>query len=163
MYFPKTLSSCIAIATLALSGCSVTPNQDTKEASWIDGPCSSENPGVTLSVDFRGEVTTHCALDFEGNGWELFEAAGFLVRGTSKYPSSFACQINQQPADASCDDSASSSAYWGYYLPTDGTWGYASTGASDHSSKCGSWEGWVYMETENTKSNLPKPSEFVCG
>lgn len=162
MYFQKTLATFIAFAALVLGGCSATPSPQTKEASWIDGPCSSEYPGVTLSVDFRGEVTTHCALAFDGNGWELFEAAGFVVRGTSKYPTAFACQINQQPADASCDDSASNGAYWGYYLSEGGSWGYATTGASDHSSKCGTWEGWVYIETDIMASNLPKPSEFAC-
>ena len=149
----------LAALTLLTSGCSVT---SPTEASWIDGACSNDQPGVTLSVDYLGSVTTRCALGFEGNGWELFEAAGMKVRGTNKYPTAFACQINNEPAGAKCDDSDASGAYWGYYIPVDGTWGYATTGASDHRPKCGTWEGWVYMETEKTVSNLPKPTEFTC-
>jgi hypothetical protein len=156
----------ITALSLLLSGCSSSPSKlvtpDAKRASWVDGPCSANLPGVTLSVDYKGDVTTHCAIDYEGNGWDLFGSAGFEVRGTDKYPTAFACQINQEPKDAKCDDSSVDGGYWGYYLPIDGIWGYASTGASDHQSICGTWEGWVYMESESTKSTLPSPTEFVC-
>jgi len=153
----------LAALSISITGCATSAPSipDAKRASWIDGACSAETPGVTLAVDFRGDVSTHCAISFQGNSWDLFGAAGFEVRGTDKYPTAFACQINQQPADAACDDSASS-AYWGYYIPTDGTWGYATTGASDHQTVCGTWEGWVYMDSEKTVSKLPAPTEFDC-
>lgn len=146
--------------TILLSGCSQTAETENLAASWISGPCSEEKPGVTLATDYQGEVSVRCALDFKGSGWELFEAVGMKVRGTAKYPDAFACQIDGLPTNAPCDDSTG--AYWGYYLGVNGTWGYASTGASDQFSKCGAWEGWVYMETEKTVSNLPKPTSFVC-
>ena len=156
----------LTVSALTLSGCSNSPAEnaapDAKRASWVDGACNQDVPGVTLSVDFKGDVSTHCAISYAGNGWDLFGSAGFEVRGTNKYPTAFACQINGQPAGAKCDDSDTSGAYWGYYLPTKGVWGYATTGASDHESVCGTWEGWVYMETESTEVTLPTPTEFSC-
>ena len=143
-------------------GCSSQSAKEIEETSWIKGPCSKSDPGITLSVDFKGSVTTHCAIDFEGNGWNLFRAAGFKVQGTDKYPTAFACKINDQPKSAKCDDSGSNSAYWGYYLSDKNSWTFATTGASDQFSKCGTWEGWVYMESESTEILLPKPKEFSC-
>jgi hypothetical protein len=154
----KVVGSCLAM--LAIAGCaSYSP---ATEAAWIEGPCSNSKPGVTLSIDYLGEVATHCAVGYRGNGWNLFKAAGFSVRGTAKYPTAFACQIDGQPKAAKCDDSSSSGAYWGYYLATNGNWGYATTGASDHKSTCGTHEGWVYMESEKTQLHLPTPAEFAC-
>ena len=161
-------SAIVGLSTLALvlSGCSSSPaiisTPNAKRASWVDGACSQDIPGVTLSVDFKGAVTTHCAVSYSGNGWDLFGAAGFDVQGTNKYPTAFACKINDEPADATCEDSAASGAYWGYYVSKDGAWGYATTGASDHESVCGTWEGWVYMESEDTVSHLPDPEEVSC-
>ena len=146
--------------TLLLNGCAESPATVSPASGWISGPCSNEKPGVTLATDFQGEVSVRCALDFKGSGWELFEAVGMKVRGTAKYPDAFACQVDGLPTDAPCDDSAG--AYWGYYLGEQGSWGYATTGASDQFSKCGAWEGWVYTENETTISHLPKPNSFVC-
>ncbi|MEN9992668.1 MAG: hypothetical protein RLY83_238 [Actinomycetota bacterium] len=155
----------ISLSLLALSAC--TPGNQTMvdqdpALSWMDGACSKSTQGVSLSVSYLGKVTTHCALDYSGNGWELFKAAGFEVKGTAKYPTAFACTIDGEPKSAKCDDSATSSAYWGYYVFTKGTWGYATTGAADHKSLCGDSEGWVYMETENTKVDLPTPVDYAC-
>lgn len=151
----------LSIGLLLVTGCSSTATT-TPAKSWIDGACSKINPGVTLSVDYLGEVTTRCALNFSGNGWLLFSAAGFSVQGTAKYPTAFACKINEKPSTANCDDSGTSSAYWGYFLASGETWDYATTGAADHTSTCGTWEGWVYMENEKTESHLPKPTKFKC-
>jgi hypothetical protein len=145
-------------ATLSLAACS--PTTPIPEPQSFEGACTESKPGVTLAVDYLGAVEVRCASNFNGNGWELFRAAGFEVLGTNKYPTAFACKINGQPADAKCDDSPG--AYWGYYLATGDSWDYATTGASDQVSKCGSWEGWVYMETEDTVSSLPTPKTFVC-
>lgn len=150
-----------AILTLTLSGCTGTPTDPIKK-SWTEGSCSQSQPGVTLSIDFKGEITTHCALNFDGNGWQLFEAAGFTVQGTAKYPTAFACKINEQPSTFKCDESDPQDVYWGYFNVSDGMWTYATTGASDHQSKCGTWEGWVFMESASTEVKLPKPAEFTC-
>ena len=152
----------LSLSLLLLAGCTTATPTPSAKASWVEGACSQETPGVSLSIDYLGEVKTRCALAFDGNGWELFKAAGFDVKGTAKYPTAFACQIDGQPAKAKCDDSDTTGAYWGYYLATADAWGYATTGAADHKSVCGTHEGWVYMETEKTTLNLPQPSEFAC-
>lgn len=160
MIFKKLHVVGICLALLPLAGCvSASPSPET---SWLEGPCSKAQPGVTLSIDFLGDLTTHCALNYSGNGWNLFKAAGFTVKGTAKYPTAFACQIDGKPQAAKCDDSDPSGSYWGYYVALNGKWDYATTGASDHKSACGTHEGWVYMETEKTELHLPTPAEFVC-
>ncbi|MEN9707310.1 MAG: hypothetical protein RIS31_876 [Actinomycetota bacterium] len=152
-----------ASLTLTLAGCTGNQTHVIEDpASWTTGVCTKEQPGVTLSIDFKGQVTTRCALNFDGNGWDLFQKVGFSVKGTAKYPTAFACQINDEPKEAKCDDSDMSGAYWGYYVATDGHWDYATTGASDHHAICGESEGWVYMETEKTESNLPAPTAYAC-
>ncbi len=166
MKIQKLTITLVTALAFVLSGCSSSPDlistPDARRASWVNGACNQEIPGVTLSVDFKGKVTTHCAVNYSGNGWDLFGAAGFEVQGTNKYPTAFACKINGEPADTACDESGASGAYWGYYVSDAGVWSYATTGASDHESKCGSWEGWVYMESEDTVSQLPDPEEFSC-
>ena len=151
----------ITLLSLALTGCTGGKTPAISK-SWVDGACSQATPGVTLSVDYLGEVKTHCALNYDGNGWGLFEAAGFEVQGTSKYPTAFACKIDGEPNSFKCDESDPQTSYWGYYTVSDGKWMYATTGASDHKSTCGTWEGWVFMENEQTKSHLPEPTEFSC-
>lgn len=151
----------LSLFSLALAGCSAGQTPAITK-SWVDGACSQEQPGVTLSVDYLGDVTTHCALNFDGNGWQLFEAAGFEVQGTAKYPTAFACKIDGEPKAFKCDENDPMTSYWGYYTVADGKWGYATTGASDHKSTCGTWEGWVFMESETTASHLPEPQEFAC-
>ena len=161
MNLKATKLAIAATLTLLLTSCSNTVTTQNP-SSWQDGACDSSHQGVTLAIDFKGEVTTRCALNYSGNGWELFKAAGIQVKGTAKYPTAFACQINGEPKSAKCDDSETSGAYWGYYLLANGKWDYATTGASDHKSKCGDVEGWVYMETEQTVSHLPTPPSYTC-
>ena len=154
--FALTTTSALLISLTACTSVTGTA------ATWSEGPCSTDNPGVTLSVDYLGKVTTRCAKNFSGNGWLLFSAAGLKVRGTTKYPTAFACQIEGKPEAAKCDDSDVSGSYWGYYIPFNGRWEYAVTGASDHKPECGTWEGWVFMESESTQPKLPTPTEFSC-
>lgn len=152
-----------ATITLALTGCTGIQTHVIEDpASWAPGVCTQEQPGVTLSIDFKGKVITHCALNYKGNGWDLFQMAGFSVKGTAKYPTAFACQINGDPKEAKCDSSDMSGAYWGYYVATDGHWDYATTGASDHQAACGESEGWVYMEDETTAKHFPTPPAYNC-
>ncbi len=160
MNYKKLTVFGLALAVLAVSGC--TSSTVAPATSWAEGACSKEQPGVTLSIDYLGAVTTHCALAYSGNGWNLFQAAGFEVQGTAKYPTAFACKIDGNPKATKCDDTESSGAYWGYYLASNGKWDYATTGASDHNSSCGTHEGWVYMQTEKTELHLPAPAEFIC-
>ena len=151
----------ISLLTLSLAACTGSQTPAVTK-SWVNGSCSAEQPGVTLSIDYLGDVQTHCALNYEGKGWGLFEAAGFSVKGTAKYPTAFACKIDGEPKAFMCDESDPQTSYWGYYTVNNGKWDYATTGASDHQSICGTWEGWVFIENASTESHLPEPKEFDC-
>ena len=150
----------ISSLVLLLTGCSEAPTND--KPTWVNGSCTKAQVGVSLSIDFHGKVSTHCALGYKGNGWNLFTASGFQVRGAAKYPTAFACQINQEPKQAKCDGSDDPNAYWAYYVATNGKWDYATTGASDHLATCGESEGWLYMDSEKTTNHFPAPTEFAC-
>lgn len=146
---------------LAVTGCA--SQNPTNAATWANGSCSTSKPGTTLTIDFKGQVKTHCALEFTGNSWDLLKAAGFNVRGTDKYPTAFACLINGQPSTAKCDGTDPVNAYWAYLLGTNGKYDYATTGASDHKAVCGTSEAWVFTETATVPmENLPTPTEFNC-
>ena len=149
-------------ATLLLSGCSST-TPVVNDATWTKGPCDETTAGVTVSVDFKGIVTTHCAVGYKGDSWKLLKAAGFEVKGTSKYPTAFACTIDGLPKTAKCDGSDPVNAYWAYYIAEDKTYEYATSGASDHQSICGTTEAWVYTENEGSSlKNLPDPKPIDC-
>jgi hypothetical protein len=147
---------------MALAGCSTSVPM-IADATWTVGACTETTAGVTVTTDFRGEVTTHCAVGYKGDSWKLLKAAGFEVKGTSKYPTAFACTIDGLPKSAKCDGSNPVNAYWAYYLAEDKTYEYAASGASDHQSICGTTEAWVYTENEGTDlKDLPVPRPIDC-
>ena len=161
---PLKLLHLIALtaASMALAGCSTSVPM-IADATWTDGACTETTAGVTVTTDFRGAVTTHCAVGYKGDSWKLLKAAGFEVKGTRKYPTAFACTIDGLPKSAKCDGSNPVNAYWAYYLAEDKTYEYAASGASDHQSICGTTEAWVYTENEGTDlKDLPVPRPIDC-
>jgi hypothetical protein len=133
------------------------------DATWAEGACDETTAGVTVSVDFKGQVSTHCAVSYQGDSWKLLKAAGFEVRGTNKYPTAFACTIDGLPKTAKCDGTDPVNAYWAYFIASGTTYDYATSGASDHQTVCGSTEAWVYTETETANlANLPAPQPITC-
>jgi hypothetical protein len=124
----------------------------------FDGPCSDQNQGVTLIVDFGTESKQKpiekCVTDFSGNGWQLFAAAGLKIEGTAKYPTGFGCRIEGLPVDQDCGDKATfDRGYWSYFYADSGAkvWKLSESGAADRSPKTGGFEGWVW--TSNSETN----------
>lgn len=155
----------VALAiTLTLTGCAATPSTTatTSSTTWKDGACSEVSEGTTLDIQFEGKIITRCALKYSGNGWDLIKAGGLSVKGTKKYPTAMACQIDGLPANLKCDDTDPTDSYWMYYVSDTGSWQMAMTGAADHKSVCGQAEGWVWTVGTATKVQLPEPNNFSC-
>lgn len=146
----------------------------TSNATVSDGVCSDK--GVTLVVDFGSksgqEPITRCVREFSGTGWDLFEAAGVKVAGTSEYPEAFVCRIANFPHAEKEDclgtpDFASGS--WTYFYSSvsandensqPAKWQRSPVGAATRMPACGEFEGWLFANSPSEISTDPAP--FKC-
>jgi hypothetical protein len=105
--------------------------------------------GVNVVVDFQelgGGIHQACVESGADKvAAEVFEEAGFELTPVGAFPGA-ACQVDGQPADASCANMPPADAYWGLYLAAQGKWGYAPKGADELTLADGafvafSWQG----------------------
>lgn len=144
------LIALVAIGS-ALSLLEESPKSITNYTSSA-GECVED--GVSLVIDFgtsgSNPVITRCAIDFEGSGWELFEATQTVVQGTSQYPVGFVCRIENFPTPETqdCLDTPQySEGSWGYFLlDENGNWKVSGIGSAQRKTKCGLAEGWRFIE-----------------
>jgi len=164
----------------------IVPSTNVADRS-TSGACSIEKPGVTLVVDFGADskraAIIKCAEGFnqssnpisnELNAWQLFEAAGLTVEGTTDIPVGFACRIEGFPSveNQACDKTPSyAEGHWAYfYVPASAKtgWQFSGTGALNRKPVCGSVEGWLFVKgndsTGNSSKVLPSvtPKAFEC-
>jgi hypothetical protein len=143
----------VALATLAVAGCTMVLGAVRAEPAAASGPC------VAVVVDFRllgGQVQTGCAQGDPSSGLQALGLAGFTYRPR---PDGLICQIDSRPA---CTDTTTSR-YWSYWYRAAGSsrWVYASEGPGTHNPKPGSTEGWVWQDG----GRAPPPSiraETIC-
>lgn len=130
------------------------------------GACSMS--GVTITVRFSNSEITKCVSGKTGTGWQVLEAAGFKLTGTTLAPTGFVCKIDGQPEKSSCKDFPGvTDQRWVYYYATPGAenWFYSMTGAGLRTPDCGGAELWVLTAG---KSTLPptvpadKPRTITC-
>lgn len=154
-------------------------------SSWTNFGTISEKPvtrgacvdeGVTLVVDFgpssNRATQTWCAATYgqvsTNTGWSLFAAAHLTVSGTADYPTGFVCRIEGFPTSKteSCQHVPNSgSGSWAYFTATDASgWHYSQVGASVAHPKCGSWQGWRYIEAGAVRIAPPRvaAAPFKC-
>lgn len=169
----------ISLVALVAIGGAVTALTEEKDSSPISnfvgskGACESE--GVTLVIDFGAKsdkppIET-CEKKFSGNGWQLFDAAGIEIQGTSEFPEGFVCRIQNWPSD-SVQDCADTPTYsegtWAYYYADSkngSKWLLSGAGAAMRNPECGSIEGWLFLEPGEDRSILKPsidPHPFVC-
>ena len=133
----------------------------------LDGPCNTQNPGVSLIVDFgkdsgrtpmvecaRGFNVAGSSVSNELNGWQLFAAAGLSVTGTAEYPVGFVCRIEGYPlaSDQPCTSTPTyAQGHWAYFVSkaghgSSGNWAFSGAGSSEHKPSCGSADGWLFVK-----------------
>jgi hypothetical protein len=141
-----------------------TTSAEQIEVSYVDGVCDQN--GVTLVIDFGASVgrepIVRCAIDFAGNGWEVFQATGIEVSGTNQYPVGFACRIENFPpsSEQNCLDTPKySEGSWGYFVFTKGSgWQVSQVGSAARNTECGSAEGWLFIGPgQQDEELMPKP------
>ena len=148
------------------------PQRKAATADFHEGQCSNE-PGVSLVIDFGPtsgrEPLVRCAKGFAGTGWQLFAATEVEVSGTDEFATGFVCRVNDWPsADEQPCTSTPTAAQgtWAYFVSTDeNAWQFSGQGASMRKPKCGSAEGWRFVEPgEVASQSVPKvsPATFGC-
>lgn len=148
-------------------------NQDTKppaqtESRVVAGACKSV--GVTVVIDYGKEsslpIEVSCVQNFSGTSWNLLKQVG-TVTGTKKYPVGFVCRINDFPdkSQEKCLDTPGlTSGSWAFFTSNKNAWQYSPFGSASHRVKCGSAEGWRYLEKEENLNTPPraKPTVTNC-
>ena len=146
--------------------------QPSSSASFHDGQCSKE-PGVSLIIDFGKssgrEPLIRCAREFTGSGWQLFAAAGVEVSGTDEFATGFVCRVADWPSveKQPCTSTPTAAqGTWAYFVSTEtNSWKFSSQGAAMRKPKCGTAEGWRFVEPgEVASQSMPKvlPITFGC-
>lgn len=170
------LISLVALVAIGGAVSALTSGEVSSPISKLvatDGAC--EDRGVTLVVDFgaasnKKPIET-CAKKFSGTGWQLFDAAGVRVQGTSEFPESFVCRIQDWPSSNSqdCTDTPKySEGTWAYYfadVKTGSKWLISGVGASMQKPECGSVEGWLFIapgENRDTAEPSVAPHPIIC-
>lgn len=147
--------------------------QPTATATFVDGSCDAEHPGVSTFIDFGDDRAdmAYCALNFNGSGWDLLTER-IDVEGTSEYPTGFVCRIEGWPTaeEQDCADTPTySEGSWVYWVADSKTngWSMSGTGSSMRKPECGASEAWVFSkssvsDTENADLPSASPVVFEC-
>jgi hypothetical protein len=146
--------------------------QSSTSARFHDGQCSNES-GVSLIIDFGKssgrEPLVRCSQDFEGNGWQLFAAAGVEVSGTDEFATGFVCRVADWPsvAEQPCTSTPTAAqGTWAYFVSNEAYgWQFSGQGAAMRKPKCGTAEGWRFVEPgEVASQSMPEvlPITFGC-
>jgi hypothetical protein len=146
--------------------------QSSTSARFHDGQCANEF-GVSLIIDFGKssgrEPLVRCAQGFEGNGWQLFAAAGIEVSGTDEFETGFVCRVADWPsvAEQPCTSTPTAAqGTWAYFVSNEANgWQFSGQGAAMRKPKCGTAEGWRFVESgEVASQSMPEvlPITFGC-
>jgi hypothetical protein len=152
----------------------------SSSATYRDGTCDRTDSGVTVVVDFGSSSSRtsliRCVANGTGlSGWQLFEAAGIRVEGTSQYPSGFVCRVagwpsvKNQPCTSTPTLAQGSWAYFRSSLDQPG-WHFALVGAGTTKPACGQTEGWRFVTASEASGGANvgypeprfKPVNFKC-
>lgn len=158
-------------------------NRSTLNQRFTNGACTSN--GTTLVIDFgtdsKRDPITKCVVDFHGTGWQLMESAGVTVVGTSEYPESFVCRLEDFPDNQREDCQGTpdpSNGSWVYFYSTistldsatvASTWQRSPVGAATRTPNCGDYEGWLFRKQETETAGTIasneisiEPQPFAC-
>ncbi len=167
--------SLIGLVALVAIGFAVNQQQTNGDGDEVLPTVTSvlcTDNGTSLVIDFgTNENKTpvkKCVQDFEGNSWDLFEAAKVNVAGTEKYPVGFVCRIENFPTEntETCKETpGTKNGSWAYFLSDEnGDWEYSPIGASMHKVACGVGEGWRFLLPGEPVQTPPRVTlkTYVC-
>ena len=171
------------IALVAVGGMVATNDEVVNNSSKVStGACTKS--GVTVVVDFGSSSSlapiTKCVSQQNSrssSGWQLLAAAGIQTTGTSEYPESFVCRLNDFPAVSEEDCLGTpgfTSGSWVYFYSKKGplesdsnqqpAWQRSPVGSATRVPGCGDFEGWLFVKprtdgkpVRQVPSATPKP------
>ena len=166
------LVALVAIGGLISTIPGAEQSKSPSSASFHDGQCSNES-GVSLIIDFGKssdrEPLVRCAQNFEGSGWQLFAAAGVEVRGTDEFATGFVCRVADWPSvemQPCTSTPTPAQGTWAYFVSNEAnSWLFSGQGAAMRKPKCGTAEGWRFVEPgEAASQSMPEilPVTFGC-
>jgi len=145
-------------ATILAALFSLFPAQRAHAAS---GACK-DDAGLNLVVDYKdlgGGVHVYCLENWKGgSAWSAFsQVPSWTLTGTSQYPTSFVCRINNKPgpSEEPCTSTPSASAFWGYWQSRDGSWRFSSAGVAGATARAGQWHGLAFSRGNTAQTNPP--------
>ncbi len=163
--FTRTAPALLALAVLALAGCSAA----APEAAPTAEPTASASCDVSVVVDFGplDEPSLTACAD-AGAATDVLAQSGITTEGTADYGDQVVCRVNGEPA---ADETVSiegqapftescatlnSVAYWALWVKNtpDGEWEYAQEGVNTLELSEGQSVGLVY--TPGTESIPPQ-------
>jgi len=167
-----SLLGLVALVAIGFVSNQFKTNSDGDEVlpTVTSGIC--EDNGTNLVVDFGTDqdeaLIEKCVQNYEGNSWDLFEAAGIAVAGTEKYPVGFVCRIQNFPDEENeaCKETpGTKNGSWAYFLTDEtGSWKYSPIGAATNKARCGVGEGWRYLLPGEPTNTAPRstPRIYDC-
>lgn len=174
MQRPPLRAILILLIALVAAGTFISNTTTQQNVFGESTPSPCEASGVSLVIDY-GEtsgnpVEVRCVQDFEGTGWQLIESASVAVVGTSEYPNSFVCRLNNFPP-AEFEDCRGTpnpeKGSWVYYFASAATnfqWIRSGQGAAARQPNCGDYEGWKFSGSAQELAAPPnfKPKPLLC-
>lgn len=169
--FRSVLLSLIALVAIG-SVISIQPKNTSSDIQVSEGPCHSN--GVTVVIDFgqtNSEMITKCIQNFTGNGWQALQKAGVALTGTSEYPNSFVCRINEVPSpeQENCVGTPTiAEGTWVYFAASESFsssgWLRSGQGATNRKPQCGDYEGWKFAANFIESKSAPRlaAETFTC-
>lgn len=167
--------SLIGLVVLVAIGFAVNQQQTNGDGDEVLPTVTADlctDQGTSLVIDFGTKqiepLIEKCVQDFEGNSWDLFEAAKVSVTGTEKYPVGFVCRIQGFPTENTepCKETpGNKNGSWAYFLSDEnGAWKYSPVGASMHKAACGVSEGWRFLLPGEPVQTPPRVTlkTYVC-
>lgn len=154
---PRFTLARLCVALLVGLGFSVLASSPA--AANPDDPCE----GVTVVVEYDGDVETGCAAGDIENGLDALREADFELEFVSGQ-AGMVCQINGLPADAGeCASAPAADSFWGYWYSDGDEWEFSTAGAGTRTPEDGTVEGWIFGDGDSEPGIDPGVAQAEAG
>lgn len=154
---PRFALARLCVALLVGLGFSVLATSPA--AADLADPCD----GVTVVVEYDGDVETGCATGEVENGLDALRDADFEVEFVSGQ-AGMVCQINGLPADAGeCASAPAADSFWGYWYSDGEEWEFSTAGAGTRTPEDGTVEGWIFGDGDSQPGIDPGVAQAEAG
>ena len=158
------MRSIVVVATglLALSGLAAPALAEQADA----GPCGPEAVTVVVDAEMLDDDVEIRCLGAPESGQTVLEtltAAGFHVDGTTEYPTSIVCRVDDAPHESRepCDAMPAADAYWSVWDGTADGWAFAQEAVDAQTVASGDVIGLAFQEGADERQPAVSPADAV--